>query len=103
MDTATTPTWLESIERISEEIIAPAAAEIDAAGAFPRAAIKAMGKAGLLGLVSGREVGGLGEGHAAATQAVQGEEIVRTRLVRARHGDASGVRGAAWLWPGSGQ
>ena len=24
---------------------------------------------------------------------------VATRLVRARHGDASGVRGAAWLWP----
>jgi fructokinase len=25
-------------------------------------------------------------------------EIVRTSLVRARHGDSSGVRGAAWLW-----
>lgn len=24
---------------------------------------------------------------------------VATRLVRARHGDSSGVRGAAWLWP----
>ena len=24
---------------------------------------------------------------------------VATRLVRAKHGDASGVRGAAWLWP----
>jgi fructokinase len=24
---------------------------------------------------------------------------VNTRLVRAQHGDASGVRGAAWLWP----
>jgi fructokinase len=24
---------------------------------------------------------------------------VGTRLLRARHGDASGVRGAAWLWP----
>jgi fructokinase len=24
---------------------------------------------------------------------------VQTHLVRARHGDASGVRGAAWLWP----
>ena len=24
-----------------------------------------------------------------------------TQLVRARHGDASGVRGAAWLWPAS--
>jgi fructokinase len=26
-------------------------------------------------------------------------EVVRTRLVVARHGDAGGVRGAAWLWP----
>jgi len=24
---------------------------------------------------------------------------VRTKLARAKHGDASGVRGAAWLWP----
>jgi fructokinase len=28
-----------------------------------------------------------------------GGEVARTRLVRARHGDSSGVRGAAWLWP----
>lgn len=26
-------------------------------------------------------------------------DIITTRLVAARHGDASGVRGAAWLWP----
>lgn len=26
-------------------------------------------------------------------------EVVRTRLVQAAHGDSSGVRGAAWLWP----
>lgn len=26
-------------------------------------------------------------------------DVVTTRLLRARHGDASGVRGAAWLWP----
>jgi hypothetical protein len=24
---------------------------------------------------------------------------IRTRVVQATHGDASGVRGAAWLWP----
>ena len=24
---------------------------------------------------------------------------IETRVVRARYGDASGVRGAAWLWP----
>jgi fructokinase len=28
-----------------------------------------------------------------------GDDPLRTRLVRARHGDSSGVRGAAWLWP----
>lgn len=27
-------------------------------------------------------------------------DIVRTRLLRNRHGDSSGVRGAAWLWNG---
>ena len=26
------------------------------------------------------------------------DDVVRTRLVRAAHGDSSGVRGAAWLW-----
>lgn len=26
-------------------------------------------------------------------------DVIATRLVRAAHGDASGVRGAAWLWP----
>lgn len=26
-------------------------------------------------------------------------DVTRTQLVPARHGDASGVRGAAWLWP----
>ncbi|WP_246128850.1 ROK family protein, partial [Zoogloea oleivorans] len=27
-------------------------------------------------------------------------DAVSTRLVKATHGDSSGVRGAAWLWPG---
>jgi fructokinase len=26
-------------------------------------------------------------------------DVVQTRLVQAKHGDSSGVRGAAWLWP----
>ncbi|MEO8183293.1 MAG: ROK family protein, partial [Deltaproteobacteria bacterium] len=25
-------------------------------------------------------------------------DVVTTRLLRAKHGDSSGVRGAAWLW-----
>jgi fructokinase len=31
--------------------------------------------------------------------AAAGSEPVATRVVRAAHGDTSGVRGAAWLWP----
>jgi alkylation response protein AidB-like acyl-CoA dehydrogenase len=87
MATTTTPTWLEGIERISEEVIVPAAAEIDAAGAFPRAAITAMGKAGLLGLVSSKDVGGLGEGHAAATRVVEriARECASTAMVVCMH------------------
>ena len=30
-------------------------------------------------------------------------ESVNTALVRAEHGDSSGVRGAAWLWPVAGK
>jgi alkylation response protein AidB-like acyl-CoA dehydrogenase len=93
MDTTTSGAWLESIERISVEIIAPAAAEIDTAGAFPRAAINAMGKAGLLGLVSGREVGGLGEGHRAATRVVEriARECASTAMVVCMHYCAAAV------------
>ena len=30
------------------------------------------------------------------------DDVIRTRLMPARHGDASGARGAAWLWPAAG-
>ena len=32
-----------------------------------------------------------------------GDAPPATRVVRARHGDSSGVRGAAWLWPAGGR
>jgi len=34
-----------------------------------------------------------------SNSATPNAQRVRTKLVRAAHGDASGVRGAAWLWP----
>jgi alkylation response protein AidB-like acyl-CoA dehydrogenase len=87
MADTTTPTWLEIVERISEEIIAPAAAETDVAGTFPRAAVTAMGRSGLLGLISGKEVGGLGEGHRAATRVVErvARECASTAMVVCMH------------------
>jgi alkylation response protein AidB-like acyl-CoA dehydrogenase len=62
---------LRAVDEIVAETVAPAAAEVDRAGAFPRAALDAFGRAGLLGLVSSREVGGLGESHRAAAQVVE--------------------------------
>ena len=62
---------LRAVDEIIAGTVAPSAAEVDRAGAFPRAALDAFGRAGLLGLVSSREVGGLGESHRAATQVVE--------------------------------
>lgn len=62
---------LRAVDEIVAETVAPAAAEVDGSGAFPRAALEAFGRAGLLGLVSAREVGGLGESHRAAAQVVE--------------------------------
>jgi alkylation response protein AidB-like acyl-CoA dehydrogenase len=61
----------DALDRIISETVAPAAEEIDRTGAFPHDALKAFGKAGLLGLVSSSEVGGLGESHRAAALVVE--------------------------------
>jgi alkylation response protein AidB-like acyl-CoA dehydrogenase len=74
MSTAETPSRpfdLDSLDKIIIETVAPAAEEIDRIGAFPHAALRALGEVGLLGLVSSREVGGLGQSHRAATMVVE--------------------------------
>src|SRR5436190_9914412 len=63
--------YQETLDQIIRDVIAPAAGEIDQSGIFPRVAIETLGRAGLLGLISAREVGGLGEGHRAATVVVE--------------------------------
>jgi alkylation response protein AidB-like acyl-CoA dehydrogenase len=85
-DTSTQP-WLDSAGQIAEEVIAPAAAEIDRNGAYPRAALAELGKAGLLGLISAKEVGGMGEGHRAATRVVEriARDCASTAMVVCMH------------------
>lgn len=61
----------DTLDRIISETVAPTAEEIDRSGAFPREALEALGRAGLLGLISSTNVGGLGESHRAATLVVE--------------------------------
>ena len=78
---------LADLESVVNEVIAPNAIDVDVSGKFPRAALDALGKAGLLGLVSATEVGGLGLGHRAATLVVQriARECASTAMIVAMH------------------
>lgn len=54
--------YLHTLDEIIAATISPAASTTDRDAAFPRAAIDALGNAGLLGLISSTEVGGMGLG-----------------------------------------
>lgn len=64
-------TYLQQLDTIVAATIAPAAQATDAGAVFPRAAIDALGQAGLLGLISATDVGGMGLGLAEAAQVVE--------------------------------
>ena len=85
--------YLETLEGIALDVIRPAAAEIDQSGSFPRAAMDALSKGGLLGLISAPEVGGLGQGFRAATMVVErvGRECGSTAMVLCMHYAATAV------------
>jgi len=53
-------THLDALERVITDVVAPRAAATDAEGSFPRAAVDALGAAGLLGLTAGPDAGGGG-------------------------------------------
>jgi alkylation response protein AidB-like acyl-CoA dehydrogenase len=81
------PPYLTALEQVIVEVVAPAAAEIDQTGAFPRVALDALGQAGLLGLISATEVGGQGQAHRAATLVVErlARECASTAMVVCMH------------------
>ncbi len=95
MTTTDRPThaYLDALDTIIADVIAPHAAEVDRAGVFPRAALDALGAAGLLGLISASEVGGLGYGHRAAALVVEriAHHCASTAMVVCMHYAAAAV------------
>ena len=62
---------LDVLEEIISSVVDPAAAEVDAAAEFPRAAVTALGERGVLGLMSSADVGGSGGSLGDAAQVVR--------------------------------
>lgn len=90
---AAVPYYKVALARVIEEVVAPQAAEIDRTGAYPRGAIAALGAAGLLGLMSAPEVGGLGQDLAAGTYVIEelGRACGSTAMVVLMHYAATAV------------
>lgn len=77
----------ERADAVARNVIAPAAAEVDERALYPRAALRAMKEAGLLGLVSDAAVGGAGQGLRAAVAVVEryARECPSTAMVTMMH------------------
>ena len=87
------PPHLTALATVVAEVVEPRAASVDRDGTYPREALDALSRAGLLGLVSAADVGGGGEGMRAAVTVIQ--ELARhcgsTAMVVLMHYAATAV------------
>ncbi|ACU69488.1 acyl-CoA dehydrogenase domain protein [Catenulispora acidiphila DSM 44928] len=61
----------ELLDTIVNEVVAPAAAEVDTNAAFPREGVDALARAGVLGLTVPKQFGGAGEGLRSAVNVIR--------------------------------
>ncbi|HET9234881.1 MAG TPA: acyl-CoA dehydrogenase family protein, partial [Candidatus Eisenbacteria bacterium] len=75
------------VEDVVQNVVAPNAARVDEEAKFPRESIEALAKSGLLGLVSAKDVGGMGESPRAAAFTVMrmAQECGSTAMVLCMH------------------
>lgn len=87
METTTQSNYLERLEPIVTDIIAPEATDVDQNATFPRKALEAMSSAGMMGLISSPEVGGKGQGLRAAALVVEriAQECASTAMIVCMH------------------
>ena len=85
--------YLEALEEIAANVVAPEATAVDREGAFPERALQALREAGLLGLLAPIELGGLGGGPRDAVTVVErlARECGSTAMVVCMHYTASRV------------
>ncbi|WP_217924569.1 acyl-CoA dehydrogenase family protein [Miltoncostaea oceani] len=83
----------DKVDAIATEVVRAGAGVVDETGEYPRAALASLRSAGVLGLISATEVGGLGEGPAAAARVVErlARECASTAMVLCMHYAATAV------------
>jgi alkylation response protein AidB-like acyl-CoA dehydrogenase len=81
------PGYLAVTDRVIAETVGPNAASTDRNAEFPKASMEALGRSGLLGLISSTDVGGLGHGIGAAARVVErlASACGSTAMVTAMH------------------
>ena len=91
------PSHLDALATVVADVVAPAADEVDRTGSFPRAAVDALGQAGLLGLISSPEVGGGGQAFSGAAPVIEllARECGSTAMVVLMHYAATSIIEAA--------
>jgi alkylation response protein AidB-like acyl-CoA dehydrogenase len=87
------PELQKKLDVIANEVVSVHAIPVDRNGTFPSASMSALASAGFYGLISAREVGGLGQGPGAAALAVLrvARECGSTGMVLAMHYAGSAV------------
>lgn len=80
-------TYEEALERVCSTVIAEKASTVDKEGAFPAESVEALRAAGLLGVMSSEDVGGLGLGLKGAARVIGrvAEECGSTAMVLTMH------------------
>ena len=74
----------EQLSKVIDEVIAPAAPQVDREGKFPRDGLNALGSAGILGLTVPAEHGGGGVAMPSPSKRCTPKLPVRSRVVPAR-------------------
>jgi isovaleryl-CoA dehydrogenase len=89
--------YAHALDRVIRDVVEPGAAEVDAAGAFPRSLLGALAQAGLLGLTVPADLGGGGGGlrEAAAVIRELGMACGSTAMVMTMHYSATSALVAA--------
>jgi alkylation response protein AidB-like acyl-CoA dehydrogenase len=81
------PKLQKELDTIAADVVAAEAGAVDRAGTFPKASMDALAAAGFYGLISSKDVGGMGHGTGAATAVVRriAQECGSTGMVLAMH------------------